>query len=126
MTDFAEELSDALATIERMRKEADSLQGALESAEADRDTARSGTASAESNLADAQVDQEIAEEESRLLQEELDQIHEGIGLRSIIERSWRADPVATENDLLSAGLGHAVAVIRIDHQQGRLNLVGVQ
>ncbi len=70
---------------------------------------------AQSALEDAEADLESAEEE-------LESIHSGVGLRSIIERAYAADPSATENDLLSAELHGVVSTLKIDHQYGRLPL----
>lgn len=115
----ATELAVALASVASLTDDVIRL-------ESDCAQLRSNVESAERDTADAQSEQEDAEAQAEALQEELDQIHEGVGLRSIIERAWAVDPIATENDLLSAGLGAAVAVLRIDHQQGRLNFAGAQ
>lgn len=70
---------------------------------------------------DARAEQEDAEAQASALQDELDSIHEGIGLHSIIERAWEANPIATENDLQNANLGEICSTLRTDHQTGRLN-----
>lgn len=116
MIDNAEEteLARALAAIEKMRTENDSIQTDLEKAESDRD-------GFERDAADAESEKEDAEAQVEALQDELDRIHEGIGMRSIIERAWAADPIATENDLQSANLGEVCSTLRVDHQSGRLN-----
>jgi len=122
----AEELADALDQLQKLRAAGDAMQAELEQAESERDDLRTELAYARSEAADAGSKKEDAEAEAEALQGELDEIHTCVGLRSIIERALSADPIATENDLLTAGLGDAICVLRIDHQQGRLNFTGAQ